>query len=179
VPCVLLFVPVESILASAEEHNPRFIDDALSQRVVPRAPGSLSGVLVIVHQAVTTFTVARKSQEVLQLLNESRRGWSKDSEQCAKLGKHLHEMDADCGELEGTRSRQLDELSEQVQMPAHRLPSASWVKKQARISTTGLRPNVPNTFWVPPEPWNTHPPPPPASCRLVSRPGSERASAGR
>jgi len=124
VPCVLLFVPIESVLAFAEEQDPQLIDYALSQRVILCAPSSLFGVLAIVRQAVNTFTVERKSQEVLQLLNEFRKQWNKYSEQFAKLGKHLREMDADYGELEGTRSRQLqrqldkiDQLSEQVQLP--------------------------------------------------------------
>ncbi|HOV50905.1 MAG TPA: DNA recombination protein RmuC, partial [Candidatus Cryosericum sp.] len=123
VPCVLLFVPIESVLAFAEEQDPHLIDYALSQRVVLCAPSSLFGVLAIVRQAVNTVTVERRSQEVLQLLNEFRKQWNKYTEQFAKLGKHLRELESDYSELEGARSRQLqrqldkiDQLSEQMQL---------------------------------------------------------------
>ncbi|HZL82797.1 MAG TPA: DNA recombination protein RmuC, partial [Candidatus Deferrimicrobium sp.] len=89
VSCVLLFVPIKSVFAFAQENDPNLIDYALQQRVVLCSPSTLFAVLAIIRQAVDTFTVKQRSKEMLAILGAFRKQWKAFVDEFDKLGKHL------------------------------------------------------------------------------------------
>jgi len=120
VSCVLLFVPIESVFAFAQENDPNLVDYALQQRVVLCSPSTLFAVLAIIRQAVDTFTVEQRSKEMLVILGAFRKQWKAFVEEFEKLGKHLDQARDDYAALTSTRTRllqskidELDRLREQ------------------------------------------------------------------
>jgi DNA recombination protein RmuC len=89
VSCVLLFVPIESVFAFAQENDPNLIDYALQQRVVLCSPSTLFAVLAVIRQAVDTFTVEQRSKEMLAIFGAFRKQWKAFVDEFDKLGKHL------------------------------------------------------------------------------------------
>jgi DNA recombination protein RmuC len=114
VSCVLLFVPIESVLAFAQEQDSGLIDYALALRVVLCSPSSLFAVLAIIRQAVDTFAVEKKSKEILAALAAFRKQWDKYNDEFKKLGKHLQQTQDDYTALDGTRARQLQRQLDEV-----------------------------------------------------------------
>jgi DNA recombination protein RmuC len=114
VSCVLLFVPVESVFAFAQENDAGLIDYALKYHVVLCSPSTLFAVLAVIHQAVDTFAVEQRSREILAILGAFGKQWKAFVAEFDKLGKHLRQANEDYAELMDTRARLLQRKIDDV-----------------------------------------------------------------
>lgn len=114
VSCVLLFVPIESVFAFAQESDPGLVDYALKQHVVLCSPSTLFAVLAVIHQAVDTFAVERRSKEMLAILGAFRKQWNRFVEEFDKLGSHIDQVNRDYTMLKNSRSRLLQKKIDDV-----------------------------------------------------------------
>lgn len=105
---LLLFIPNESVYGFIHEHDAALLDDALGQKVVLCSPTTLFAVLGVVRQAMDTFAVERKTDEILQALAGFGTQWSKFSEQVDKVEKHLSTLNNSFNDLAGARRNQLE-----------------------------------------------------------------------
>ncbi len=104
---LLLFIPNESVYSFMHEHDAALADFALGQRVVLCSPFTLFAVLGVVRQAVDSFMLERKSDEILQALGGFSAQWGRFSEHVDKLGRQLGTVQSTFDDLAGTRRRQL------------------------------------------------------------------------
>ena len=105
---LLLFIPNESVYGFIHENDASLLDDALEQKVVLCSPTTLFAVLGVVRQAMDTFAVERKTDEILQALAGFGTQWSKFSEQVDKVEKHLGTLNNSFNDLAGPRRNQLE-----------------------------------------------------------------------
>lgn len=104
---LLLFIPNESVYGFIHENDATLLDDALGKKVVLCSPTTLFAVLGVVRQAMDTFAVERKTDEILDALGGFGEQWSKFSEQVDKVDKHIGQLQNSFGELAGPRRNQL------------------------------------------------------------------------
>lgn len=114
---VLLFLPNEQLAGFIHEHDPALLDDALRQNVVLCSPMTLFAFLGVIRQAFDNFVVEQTSDEILRLVGEFDRQWSRYVDSTDKLGRHLRSFTDEFERLSTTRQRalerplrQLDEL---------------------------------------------------------------------
>ncbi len=116
VDTVVLFIPNEGVYAFLHENDGDLIDHALRQKVVLCSPLTLFSVLAVIRQAVDSFRLERRGDEILEYLNGFRGEWSKFTEQLDKVGKHLGTLQNSYDSLQGTRrsvfERQLQRIDE-------------------------------------------------------------------
>ncbi|MEO0493403.1 MAG: DNA recombination protein RmuC [Actinomycetota bacterium] len=105
---LLLFIPNESVYGFIHENDASLLDDALGKKVVLCSPTTLFAVLGVVRQAMDTFAVERKTDEILEALAGFGAQWSKFSEQVDKVEKHLGTLTNSVNELAGPRRNQLE-----------------------------------------------------------------------
>jgi len=140
VSCVLLFVPIKSVFAFAQENDPNLIDYALQQRVVLCSPSTLFAVLAIIRQAVDTFTVKQRSKEMLAILGAFRKQWKAFVDEFDKLGKHLDQAKDNYAALMSTRTRllqnKIDEVDRLREQEGVALPEESGSGETEVVSAT-------------------------------------------
>ncbi len=116
VDTVVLFIPNEAVYAFLHENDGDLIDHALRQKVVMCSPLTLFSVLAVIRQAVDSFRLERRGDEILECLNGFRGEWTKFTEQLDKVGKHLGTLHNSYDSLQGTRrnvlERQLQRIDE-------------------------------------------------------------------
>jgi DNA recombination protein RmuC len=115
VDCVLLFIPVESVFAFAQENDPGLLDNALRQHVVLCSPSTLFAVLAIIHQAIDTFSIEQNVGSILSKFGEFDKQWKQFGERYNKLEKHIQDVETDFKELSGVRTRKLDSILADIQ----------------------------------------------------------------
>jgi DNA recombination protein RmuC len=115
VDMVLLFIPNEAVHAVILESDPALIDEALASRVVLCSPLTLFAVLSVVRQAVDSFSLARTSSEVLELLHDFALQWRAFTRQFDKVTERLEATHKEWESLTGVRRRQLDRQLERVE----------------------------------------------------------------
>jgi len=114
VSCVLLFVPNESVFEFAQKNDRDLLEYALQRRVVLCSPSSLFAVLAIIHQAVDTFMVERRSKEMLATLGLFRKQWGVFVVEFEGLGKLLDKAKEKYSALVSTRIRLLQGKIDEV-----------------------------------------------------------------
>jgi len=115
VDCVLLFIPVESVFAFAQENDPGLLDNALRQHVVLCSPSTLFAVLAIIHQAIDTFSIEQNVGGILSKFGEFDKQWKQFDERYNKLERHIQDVETDFKELSGVRTRKLDSILADIQ----------------------------------------------------------------
>ena len=115
VSCVLLFVPNESVFQFAQENDRDLLEYALQRRVVLCSPSTLFAVLAIIHQAVDTFMVERRSREMLATLGLFRKQWEVFVVEFEGLGKLLDKAKEKYSALVSTRVRLLQGRIDEVE----------------------------------------------------------------
>ena len=105
---LLLFIPNESVYGFIHENDASLLDDALGQKVVLCSPTTLFAVLGVVRQAMDTFAVERKTDEILQALAGFGEQWTKFSDQIDKVDRHIITLQKSFGDLSGARRNQLE-----------------------------------------------------------------------
>jgi DNA recombination protein RmuC len=114
VDCVLLFIPVESVFAFAQEQNPELLDNALSQHVVLCSPSTLFAVLAIIRQATDTFSIQQNVGQILAKFTEFDKQWAQFTDKYEKLERHIQNVEEDFKELSGVRTHKLDGILENI-----------------------------------------------------------------
>lgn len=113
--CVLIFIPNEQVYRFIYEEDQSLIDKALRQKVVMCSPLTLYIVLAVIHQAAQNFNIERRSQEIVEVVNDIRKEWEKYTGQMDKLERRFKGMNDDFRVLTGTRSRQLDRKFDKIE----------------------------------------------------------------
>jgi len=105
---VLLFIPNEQIFGFLHDADRTFADEALKSRVTLCSPFTLYAVLALIRQMIDNFNVERTSREILGLLSEFEKQWTKFVEQMAKMGRRIDEAKKEFDGLVTTRQRALE-----------------------------------------------------------------------
>jgi DNA recombination protein RmuC len=108
IDCVLLFIPNEHVYAFIQEQDRTILDDALRDKVVFCSPLTLYAVLAVIRQAVDNFRLEQTSKEILELLHGFGKQWKRFVDQMDRVGRNLDTAHRAFGELETTRTRQLE-----------------------------------------------------------------------
>ncbi len=127
---VLVFIPNEQIYGFIHEQDPTLLDNAMSSKVVLCAPLTLYAILAVIRQSVENFRLEQGAKQILGLLAEFRKQWSRYTETMDKLGKRIDDTRKQYDELVGTRTRQLerqinkiDDLQESERLEAAETPA--------------------------------------------------------
>ncbi len=111
---VLVFIPNEQIYTFIHENDSTLLDDALRRKVVLCSPLTLYAVLAVIRQSVTTFRLQHASSQILDLLSEFRKQWTKYVELMDKMGERLEAATNEYHNLVGVRSRGLDRQLDRI-----------------------------------------------------------------
>jgi len=114
VDCVLLFIPVESVFAFAQEQDPQLLDKALNQHVILCSPSTLFAVLAIIRQATDTFSIQQNVGKIQAKFAEFNKQWEQFTDKYEKLEKHIQNVEDDFDELSGVRTHKLDGILENI-----------------------------------------------------------------
>lgn len=112
---VLIFIPNEQVFAFILETDPLVLDDAARSGVVLCGPMSLYALLLVIRQAADNFRVERSARQILDLLAEFKKQWTKYVEVMDAMGKKLGDARAEFDKLVGVRTRQLDRQLERIE----------------------------------------------------------------
>jgi len=105
---VLVFIPNEQIYGFIHEQDATLLDDAMRQKVVLCSPLTLYAILAVIRQSVENFRLEQGAKQILGLLAEFRKQWTKYVESMDKLGKRIEAAREEYDHLTTTRTRQLD-----------------------------------------------------------------------
>lgn len=114
IDCVLLFIPNEQVYAFIQEQDRTILDDALRDKVVFCSPLTLYAVLAVIRQAVDNFRLEQTSKEILELLHGFGKQWQKFVDHMDRVGRNLDTAHRAFGELETTRTRQLERQLDKI-----------------------------------------------------------------
>src|SRR3954451_24703670 len=115
VDVVLLFVPNERVYAAMHEHDAALLDESLARRVVLCSPFTLFAVLAVVRQAADSFTMEKRSREIVALLGGFANQWTAFTEQMDRVGRRLDGLQKDYDSMVGVRRRQLERQLDRVE----------------------------------------------------------------
>ena len=122
------------------EHDASLLDDALGKKVVLCSPTTLFAVLGVVRQAMDTFAVERKTDEILDALADSARV-EEGLEQVDKVEKHLGTLSNSVRDLTGARRNQLEKHRQDRHHPftVRRQRSVMGASPQATVAMVPYR----------------------------------------
>ncbi|MBM3678846.1 MAG: DNA recombination protein RmuC, partial [Actinobacteria bacterium] len=86
---VVMFLPDETFLRAAFDHDPTLMELAIANNVIPASPTNLIGLLRAVHYGWQQETIAESARQVSDLGRELYRRLSTMGAHVAKLGKSL------------------------------------------------------------------------------------------
>lgn len=105
---VILFIPNEQIYTFIHEQDKIILDEALKNKVIVCSPITLFAVLAIIRQAMDNFALEKASNEILMLLSQFKKQWSKFVEQLEKCGERINAAQKEYEILISTRYNQLE-----------------------------------------------------------------------
>lgn len=111
---VVMFIPNEMIFSFIYEKLPELNDYAAERKVVLAGPYGFTAVLRLVLQAYKNFKYEKGLQQIFGLIGKFQSEYEKFGESFEKLGKQLETVQKTYVEVEGTRSRQLDKVVNQI-----------------------------------------------------------------
>ena len=79
----------------------------MAHKIVLCGPSTLIAVLQVVRQAIDSFNIERRSNDIMACLADFKKEWEKFSDQIDKHGKQLNTAMNSFNELAGARSNQL------------------------------------------------------------------------
>lgn len=112
--CVLVFIPNEQIYRFIHEQDDGIIDTALRQRVILCSPLTLYIVLAVIRQAAQNFNVEQKSREIVAVVNEIRKEWTKYTDEMQTLENHFRRVHDNLQRLTVTRKSALDRKFDKI-----------------------------------------------------------------
>lgn len=111
---VLMFIPNEMIFSFVYEMLPDINEYASKQKVVLAGPFGFTAVLRLVLQAHKNFHHEKSLVQILGLISKFQEEYSRFGESMDRLGKQIDTAQRTFMEVEGTRSRQLTRVVEQI-----------------------------------------------------------------
>lgn len=112
--CVLIFIPNEQVYRFIHEQDDSIIDVALQQRVILCSPLTLYIVLAVIRQAAQNFNVEQKSREIVAVVNEIRKEWTKYTDEMGTLENHFRRVHENFQRLKGRRTNALDRKFDKI-----------------------------------------------------------------
>ena len=111
---VLLFIPNDQIYAFLHQRDRSLLDSALKQKIVLCSPGTLFAVLAIVRQAMDSFKIQERSDQLLGMIGGLNKEWGKYSERIDSLKKQHETFSRTLDDLTSTRRNQLNKQFQRV-----------------------------------------------------------------
>ena len=111
---VLLFIPNDQIYAFLHQRDRSLLDDALKQKIVLCSPGTLFAVLAIVRQAMDSFKIQERSDQLLGMIGGLNKEWGKYSDRIDSLKKQHETFSRTLDDLTSTRRNQLNKQFQRV-----------------------------------------------------------------
>ena len=111
----IVFVASEQILSLVLGEQPDLIDESLARRIVLASPLTLYAMLSVVRQAAESANLMKTADEVLNLLAEFYRQWTKYTEEVDKLGRYVDQVSRQFEAVSTTRTRQLERQLDKIE----------------------------------------------------------------
>jgi DNA recombination protein RmuC len=111
---VVMFIPNEMIFSFIYEKLPDINDYCSQRKVVLAGPFGFTAVLRLVMQAHKNFGYEKHLQEIFGLVSKFQDEYVKFGDSMQKLGNQLATAQKTFTEVEGTRSRQLTKVVDQI-----------------------------------------------------------------
>lgn len=111
---VVMFIPNEMIFSFIYEKLPDINEYCNKRKVVLAGPFGFTAVLRLVLQAYKNFGYEKNLQEIFGLVSKFQDEYIKFGAEMQKLGNQLATTQKTFNEVEGTRSRQLTKVVEQI-----------------------------------------------------------------
>lgn len=132
---VLMFIPNEMIFSFVYEMLPDINQYASERKVVLAGPYGFTAVLRMVLQAHKNFHHERSLVQILGLISKFQEEYVKFGETMERLGKQIDLAQKTYLEVEGTRSRQLTRVVEQISSRSQN--TLSDTRKTAKLKPKG------------------------------------------
>ncbi len=111
---VVMFIPNEMIFSFIYEKMPEINEYCNQRKVVLAGPFGFTAVLRLVMQAHKNFGYEKHLQEIFGLVSKFQEEYAKFGDSMQKLGSQLTTAQKTFQEVEGTRSRQLTKVVDQI-----------------------------------------------------------------
>lgn len=111
---VIMFIPNEMIFSFIYEKLPDINDYCNERKVVLAGPFGFTAVLRLVLQAYKNFKYEKGLQEIFALISKFQSEYDKFGDSMERLGKQLDTVQKTYLEVEGTRSRALSRVVNQI-----------------------------------------------------------------
>ncbi len=112
---VIVFLPSEQILSLVLAAAPDMVDEAMQKKVVLASPFTLYAMLAVIRQAAESANLMRTAHEVLDILREFGKQWTKYGGEVDKLGKYLDQVARQFDVVTTTRTRQLERQLDRIE----------------------------------------------------------------
>lgn len=111
---VVMFIPNEMIFSFIYEQLPDINEYCTQRKVIMAGPFGFTAVLRLVMQAYKNFGYEKNLQEIFGLVSKFQEEYEKFGGSLEKLGNQLSTVQKTYHEVEGTRSRQLTKVIDQI-----------------------------------------------------------------
>lgn len=111
---VVMFIPNEMIFSFIYEKLPDINEYCNKRKVVLAGPFGFTAVLRLVLQAYKNFGYEKNLQEIFGLVSKFQEEYTKFGDHMQSLGRQLATTQKTFNEVEGTRSRQLTKVVDQI-----------------------------------------------------------------
>jgi DNA recombination protein RmuC len=111
---VVMFIPNEMIFSFIYEKLPDINEYCAQRKVIMAGPFGFTAVLRLVMQAYKNFGYEKNLQEIFGLVSKFQEEYEKFGGSLEKLGNQLSTVQKTYHEVEGTRSRQLTKVIDQI-----------------------------------------------------------------
>ena len=112
---VIVFIPHEQGYAFLMEHDPKFLDDALKQKIVVCSPWTLYAFLAVIKQSVDNFKLVQSATEILALMNAFYKQWNLYVSALDTLGNRIEAVQAEYNKIITTRKNQLERQLQKIE----------------------------------------------------------------
>jgi len=110
----VMFIPNEMIFSFIYEKLPDINEYCAQRKVIMAGPFGFTAVLRLVMQAYKNFGYEKNLQEIFGLVSKFQEEYEKFGGSLEKLGNQLSTVQKTYHEVEGTRSRQLTKVIDQI-----------------------------------------------------------------
>ncbi len=117
---VVMFIPNEMIFSFIYEKLPDINEYCNERRVILAGPFGFTAVLRLVLQAYKNFRYEKGLQQILGLIDKFQGEYTKFGDGLERLGRQLETTQKTFLEIEGTRSRQLTRVVDQISQHSQR-----------------------------------------------------------
>lgn len=130
---VVMFIPNEMIFSFIYEKLPEINEYCNQRKVVLAGPFGFTAVLRLVMQAHKNFGYEKHLQEIFGLVSKFQEEYTKFGDHMQRLGSQLNTAQKTFQEVEGTRSRQLTKVVDQISGHAYLESTDSESKPRLKI----------------------------------------------